>query len=494
MLCDACLARIAPARLLIRSHTQPPRPTASTAEHEEIVASSAGVLLNCAARRGMANTIMAAYSETILDRLFQCVSINGYVPQVGNAVGAVMNISAESEMAVTQLLSEREKTDLLFAVLPAMRDEANVMCHIAGTVANLCIGEDGRDMFVASAGGGAVRLLVETLEASEDDAQSCACCVALLNACHQHLPSRDLLLECGGVNALVTCLASENADVKAAAAGALLNAAASVGCAEGIRDAAVDFESANGTKTSVSGFELLIRCLHVNQPLVRARAAGVLFNCAAFGPDTRMAMLEMGVVKAIAVSLEGKGTSDALGAPKGCSKEMTYRIQANLIGAALNAALNPTCKAELLNNGVMGPLVEALKSPDATVQSQASTAIAYLSDKAEPRPGSPTSSMTSMEDPAAVTKTKLRFHESGDKATKPVDDTDDTPGARSKALLGLMPRAKVSATHDSKSKAARFVQERPETYGRRLTTCVEPENMEEPYEEVPSPLPSPRDE
>ena len=55
-----------------------------------------------------------------------------------------------------------------------------------------------------------------------------------------------------------------------------------------------------------------------------------------------------------------------------------------------------------------------------------------------------------------------------------------------------MPKAKVSATHDSRSKAARFVQERPETYGRRLEMCVEPENMEDPYEEVPSPLPSPR--
>ena len=54
------------------------------------------------------------------------------------------------------------------------------------------------------------------------------------------------------------------------------------------------------------------------------------------------------------------------------------------------------------------------------------------------------------------------------------------------------PRRNI-ATHDSRSKAARFVQERPETYGRRLTTCVEPENMEEDYVEVPSPLPSPRD-
>ena len=71
---------------------------------------------------------------------------------------------------------------------------------------------------------------------------------------------------------------------------------------------------------------------------------------------------------------------------------------------------------------------------------------------------------------------------------------EDAPGARSKAAIGLMPRAKVSATHDSRSKAARFVQERPETYGRRLTTCVEPENMEDDYVELESPLPSPRDD
>ena len=57
-----------------------------------------------------------------------------------------------------------------------------------------------------------------------------------------------------------------------------------------------------------------------------------------------------------------------------------------------------------------------------------------------------------------------------------------------------MPKSKVSATHDSKTKSSRSVQERPETYSRRLTVCVEPENMEDPYEEVPSPLPSPRAE
>ena len=82
----------------------------------------------------------------------------------------------------------------------------------------------------------------------------------------------------------------------------------------------------------------------------------------------------------------------------------------------------------------------------------------------------------------------------GSSSSAAVDELDDTPGARSKALIGLMPRAKVSATHDSRTKAARFVQERPETYSRRLTTCVEPENMEDPYVELESPLPSPRDD
>ena len=132
------------------------------------------------------------------------------------------------------------------------------------------------------------------------------------------------------------------------------------------------------------------------------------------------------------------------------------------------------------------------------VQSQASTAIAYLADKAEARPGSPNSTLTSVEDPAQLTKTKLRFHdekkaEAGGPSSSQAEEPDDAPGARTKASIGLIPKAKVSATHDSHTKAARFVQERPETYGRRLTTCVEPENMEDPYEEVPSPLPSPRD-
>ena len=39
-------------------------------------------------------------------------------------------------------------------------------------------------------------------------------------------------------------------------------------------------------------FTLQVRQLHDPEPLMRARAAGVLFNVAGFGPDCRLAMLE----------------------------------------------------------------------------------------------------------------------------------------------------------------------------------------------------------
>ena len=523
----------------------------------------------------MANTMMDSEPK-MLSRLLKCVSPARYpcghelqgkdllAHLVGNAAGAIMNITVESEAACAEILSSASQTEPLFATLPAMREEANVMCHLAGTVANLCIRPEGREMLVAAAGGEGVRLLVQTLESSEDEAQSTACCVALLNACHQHLPSRERMLDCGGVQALVSSLSSENIDLRSAAAGALMNASATLGCAEGIRDASIEFERADGSSGSLSGFELLSRSLQVSLPqTLRARAAGALFNCAAFGPDNRLAMIEAGVIKALATALVHAFSTDqarVVRAPSSKSNDLAFRLQANLIGAALNLALNPTCKAELLRHGVMAPLVEALKSTDDVVKDYASTAIAYLSDKAEPRPGSPISTMTSNEDAALVTKTKLRFHDAsaGNKggaahaagggfgrgsgasaaahlnasrgstppsassletpletpleldeemvstvvdtadASRPasaavaIDDFDESPGARSKAAIGLMPKAKVSATHDSQSKLARFVQERPETYGRRLTACVEPENIEEPYAEVPSPLPSPR--
>ena len=53
--------------------------------------------------------------------------------------------------------------------------------------------------------------------------------------------------------------------------------------------------------------------------------------------------------------------------------------------------------------------------------------------------------------------------------------------------------AKLGATHDSKAKGPRFDSEAPAPFVRMEKNCVQPEMAEEPYEEVPSPLASPRD-
>ena len=129
----------------------------------------------------------------------------------------------------------------------------------------------------------------------------------------------------------------------------------------------------------------------------------------------------------------------------------------------------------------------------------ASTALAYVNDKSELRPGDPNSTMHSLEDPAKLTHTKMRFHESsgagspgaGSSSAAALDALDDAPGARTKAQFGEMPRTKVSATHDSATKGPRFVQEDCQKYNRFVPECVEPDNIEDEYEEIPTPLPSP---
>ena len=98
---------------------------ADTDEHHEIVASSAGVLLNCAAQAGMANTIVDT-QPSVLSRLFACVKLTEHVPQVANAIGALMNITAESHVAVDTMISGATHLNLLFSVLPSMREEASV--------------------------------------------------------------------------------------------------------------------------------------------------------------------------------------------------------------------------------------------------------------------------------------------------------------------------------------------------------------------------------
>ena len=137
--------------------------------------------------------------------------------------------------------------------------------------------------------------------------------------------------------------------------------------------------------------------------------------------------------------------------------------------------------------------------PTAIPQVIASTALAYVNDKSELRPGDPNSTMHSLEDPAKLTHTKMRFHESsgagspgaGSSSAAALDALDDAPGARTKAQFGEMPRTKVSATHDSATKGPRFVQEDCQKYNRFVPECVEPDNIEDEYEEIPTPLPSP---
>jgi len=277
--------------------------------------------------------------------------------------------------------------------------------------------------------------------------------------------------------------------VRAAASGALLNHTSAASCAEAVRDSAIEVEEKK-KPVAVSGFELLVRLLSCDQPLLRSRGAGALFNCAAYGPDNRLEMRTQGVLRAVIATL---GT-DFLGAPASASHDMTFRIQANLVGVLLNAALNPTCKAEIIDHQGHKPLLEAVGSESDAVQAMASTALAYVNDKSELRPGSPNSTLHSMEDPARLTHTKMRFHESSGAAaasSSALDSVDDAPGARTKAVFGVMPKYKVSATHDSATKGPRFVQDEPQKYNRRVPECVEPDNIEDDYEEIPSPLPSP---
>jgi hypothetical protein len=57
-----------------------------------------------------------------------------------------------------------------------------------------------------------------------------------------------------------------------------------------------------------------------------------------------------------------------------------------------------------------------------------------------------------------------------------------------------MPEIKLSATHDSGSKGPRFVAEPVETCSRRIEAVALPAALTSGYSEIPSPLPSPRDD
>lgn len=478
---------------------------------EEIVASSAGVLLNCTMHADFAKTLIATQPD-VIGRLVTCIKPGGHVLQNSNACGALQNISSRVHEAVEPIVAHGAMIRLL-EVIATASDEPLLSCHAAGALGNLLFSAEARDALcelTSSDGRRGVRVVVEALEGAELDDQSTALCLALLNACHKHPRAREECVEAGGIGALVGCLNQEAYEVRAAAAGALLNASLSGNCAEAVREAFVEFEEKK-RPMQLSGFELLLRLLSCEQPLLRARVAGALFNCAAFGPDNRLEMKSAGVIRAVVGAL-GTGV---LGAPKSAPPDVAFKVQANLVGVLLNAALNPACKEEIIESGGIPPLLLAVASESDSVQAMASTALAYVNDKSEMRPGSPNSTLHSMEDPARFTHTKMRYHDSsgaqavgrwGDggerrssvhflsgpaTSTAALDALDDAPGARTKEQFGTMPRSKVSATHDSSTKGPRTVHEEPQKYCRRLLDCISPDNIEDPYEEVPSPFPSP---
>ena len=76
----------------------------------------------------------------------------------------------------------------------------------------------------------------------------------------------------------------------------------------------------------VSGFELLIRAVTQPDGALRGRAAGTLVNCAGYGPDNRLAMLEAGCFSAAVAQLVGDRHS-VIGAPRNAHPELQYRVQ-----------------------------------------------------------------------------------------------------------------------------------------------------------------------
>ncbi len=473
----------------------------------DLVAWGAGILLNIAYELG------APFSALVTDghagapaALLACLSAGGSPLQNSNAAGALMNLCATSA-PITEDVLQRNGMQALLEVLssckagpPDDEDESGgihvAACHAAGALANLGRGADAVETLLSLGGS---RTIVEALENEESDEAVRAACAALMNAMAGEeavrAALREEVVEAGGIGSLVNCLGSSNLALKLMACGTLLNATVAGSAAAAVVEASVDTKS-EGKIVPVNGLEMLVRQLSDPEPLLRARAAGVLFNVAGFGPDCRLAMLEQRTLAAVVEAL-------ANDAGRGTTAELKHQIESRLAGCLLNAALNPTCRVAIHEYGGMKPLVGLLGSKDATVLAAATTAIAYLNDKVEHRPGATDSQMRSTEGAGRMSYHKTRFHATGappepDPSAPPdakrvePDDGDEAPGTRTKAVYGVMPLAKLGATHDSRSKGPRFDSEPASPFTLMEKRCVQPEMAEEPYEEVPSPLPSPR--
>jgi hypothetical protein len=155
-------------------------------------------------------------------------------------------------------------------------------------------------------------------------------------------------------------------------------------------------------------------------------------------------------------------------AGRGTTVALKHAIEARLAGCLLNAALNPTCRTAIHECGGLRPLIALLGSSGPIVLTTAATAIAYLNDKVEHRPGALDSSVRSTDGAAGkVSYHKSRFHATGSGPPPPPDpdapaDTkrvepdegEEAPGTRTKATYGSLPLAKLGATHDSRSKVS----------------------------------------
>lgn len=170
----------------------------------DVAAWAAGAILNMA-HRGSGGLLWdelpsdAGLLPVLLERLRP-----GEELQNANAAGALGNLCAHSEAARLHAV----EADAV-ASLVALLDTSPVSGFAAGALASILVEEVGRQALVLASG---VAPLVEILE-SEDRDTAAAAAVALLNATAHH-PACELLLEAGGIPALLSCLSTATPSVR----------------------------------------------------------------------------------------------------------------------------------------------------------------------------------------------------------------------------------------------------------------------------------------
>ena len=224
----------------------------------------------------------------------------------------------------------------------------------------------------------------------------------------------------------------------------------SAAAAAAVVDASADTKI-EGKPTSVPGLEMLMRQLHEPEPLMRARAAGVLFNVAGFGPDCRLAMLEQKALAAVVEALAsdaGRGTTVAL----------KHAIEARLAGC--RSTRRSTRRAARPSTSAAACRSSACSARAPIVLTTASTAIAY-STQGRHRPGALDSSVRSTDGAGVTTSALPRPARAAPPPdpdapadSRPVEPDEGEEAPNTKATYGTLPLAKLGATHDSRSKVS----------------------------------------